>query len=282
MFLKIGWGVIMIDAFIKIFSYSFLTRAFFVGLLVALCSSLIGIILVLKNYSMIGDGLSHVGFGALSVATFFHISPLLFSIPTMIVSSFFLLKMNRDKMRGDSSIALVSMSALAIGILFSSFQSGMNINLSNYLFGSILAVSTSDLIVCIFISLGILFFFFKYYFTIFSITFDPDFAKATGVKVERYYVLFSLFTALIIAVGMRIMGTLLISSLIVFPPLTAMQYFKSFRKVVISSSILSICAFILGMLFSCMWDFPVGASIVMIHLLFFLFFKFLSWKRGNL
>lgn len=272
----------MINALFEIFSYSFLTKAFFVGIFVALCSSLLGIILVLKNYSMIGDGLSHVGFGSLSVATFLNISPLLFSIPVMVIASFFLLKMNRKKMHGDSSIALVSISALAIGILFSSFQNGMNINISNYLFGSILAVSTFDLILSIVLATFVLLFFFKYYFTIFSVTFDPDFAKATGVKVERFYMLISLFTALVIAIGMRIMGTLLISSLIVFPALTTMQYFKSFRTVVISSLIVSIISFILGMLISFMWNLPIGASIVFMNLLFFLFFKFLSWKRGNL
>ena len=268
----------MINAFIEIFFFFFLTKAFFVGIFVALCSSLLGIILVLKNYAMIGDGLSHVGFGSLSLATFLHISPLLFSIPVMVVASFFLLKMNRKNLHGDSSIALISMSSLAIGILFSSFQKGMNINLSSYLFGSILAVSTEDLILSILLAIIILIFFFKYYFTIFSITFDPDFAKATGVKVERYYMIFSLFTALIIALGMRIMGTLLISSLIVFPALTTMQYFKSFRGVVIGSFLVSAFSFTFGMVFTCLWDIPVGASIVLFNLLFFLFFKILSWK----
>lgn len=260
-----------------LFSYEFIVRALIVGILVSLCAALLGVSLVLKRYSMIGDGLSHVGFGALSIAMALNTSPLAIAIPVVVIAAFFLLRISENsKIKGDAAIALISSSALAIGIIVTSLTQGMNTDVINYMFGSILAMNKSDVYLSIGLSIVVLSLFVVFYNKIFAVTFDENFAKATGTKADFYNMLIAFLTAITIVVGMRIMGTMLISSLIIFPALTAMRVCKSFKSVVITSAIVSIVCFFFGIMVSFVFEFPAGASIVLVNIIVFILFYLLG------
>ena len=255
----------------EMLSYTFLQRAFLVGVLVSLCAALLGVSLVLKRYAMIGDGLSHVGFGALAAATAMNLAPLAVSIPVVVVAAFLLLRLSENsKLRGDSAIALLSTGALAVGVMILSFSSGMNVDVYSYMFGSILALSHTDMILSVILSIVILALFVFFYSKLFTVTFDESFARAIGIPVEACHVLLAVLTAVTIAIGMRLMGSLLISALIIFPPLTAMRVCKSFRGVVITSGILSVICFLIGIVISYMAGAPAGPSVVCVDLAAFL------------
>ena len=257
----------------ELFAYDFIIRALAVGMMVSVCASLLGVSLVLKRYSMIGDGLGHVAFGALCIAVAFNMAPLLVSVPVVIIAAVMLLRIRGNvRIKGDAAIAVISSSALAIGIIATSLTKGMNIDIYNYMFGSILAMSVQDVYLGIGLSAAVLLLFIFLYNIIFAITFDEDFARATGIKVDFFNTLIAVLTAVTIVVGMRIMGTLLISSLIVFPALTSMRLCSSFKSVVICSGIVSSICFFLGILFSYSFDIPVGASIVVLNLAAFVLF----------
>ena len=258
----------MFDTVKLLFSYDFIVRAMIAGGLVALCCALLGVSLVLKRFSMIGDGLSHVGFGALSVAAVMNVAPLAIAVPVVIVAAFFILKLGKDsKVQSDSAIALVSSVAIATGVTVTSLSGGLNTDVYSYMFGSILAMSRTDVYISVILSVIVLILFFIFYHKIFAITFDSDFAKATGVRAEFYNMLIAVLTALII--GMRIMGTMLISSLIIFPTLSAGAVVKGFRKVVIISGIVSVLCFFVGLYSSYSFNLPVGASIVLANFVVF-------------
>lgn len=256
----------MFSQILDLFNYSFLQRALIVGILVSLCSALLGVSLVLKRYSMIGDGLSHIAFGALAVSAALNTASMLFSIPIVIVAAILLLRISQSgKFKGDSAIAVIATSSLAIGVFIIS-KTGANTDLSNYLFGSILSISKSDTIFCIVLSVIIIVLYCFYYHRIFAVTFDEAFAKATGIPVSFLNTLLAVLTALTIVVGMRLMGTLLISSLIIFSPITAMRLSKTFKGVVILSAIISIFNFIVGLIYSYLFASPTGATIVVVSL----------------
>ncbi|MFR5600940.1 MAG: metal ABC transporter permease [Lachnospiraceae bacterium] len=254
-------------------SYPFLVRALIGGVLVSLCASLLGVSLVLKRYSMIGDGLSHVSFGSLSVAIAFGWSPLWVSIPVVILAAFLLLRLTEQaKIKSDAAIAVISASALALGITVTSLTTGMTTDVSSYMFGSILAMSRTDVVLSVLLSVVVLILFVFSYHKVFAVTFDESFAKATGVNVSLYNGLIAILTAVTIVAGMRMMGAMLISSLIIFPALTSMRVFKSFRNVVISSGILAVVCFCLGIMASYRFSTPAGASVVLVNLAAFLLF----------
>lgn len=257
----------------EMLSYPFLVRALAGGVLVSLCAALLGVSLVLKRYSMIGDGLSHVSFGALSIAVAFGWSPLQVSIPVVVVAAFFLLRITENgKLNSDAAIAVISASALAVGITVTALTTGMTTDVSSYMFGSILAMSREDVILSVVLSAAVLILFVACYHKLFAVTFDENFAKATGVKVDRYNVMIAVLTAVTIVLGMRMMGAMLISSLVIFPALTSMQVFKSFRGVVLCSGALSAVCFFLGMTASYQLSTPAGASVVVVNLAAFLLF----------
>ncbi len=267
----------MLDQLLLTFSYGFMSRALVAGLLVALCAALLGVSLVLKRYSMIGDGLSHVGFGALSIAMALNLAPLAVSVPVVVVAAFFLLRLSENgKIQGDSAIAMVSSSALALGVIVTSLSGGMNADVHNYMFGSILAMSQGDMILSLVLSAVVLSVFVLLYHNIFAITFDEGFARATGANVKLYNMLLAFLTAITVVVGMRMMGAMLMSSLIIFPALTAMQLFKSFRGVVICASVSSMFCFLVGMVFSALFSVPAGASVVAVSLIVFLLFSIIA------
>ena len=251
----------------EMLSYPFLVRALVGGVLVSLCASLLGVSLVLKRYSMIGDGLSHVSFGALSLAIAFGWQPLQVSIPVVVIAAFFLLRITENgKIKSDAAIAVISASALAIGIIITSLTTGMTTDVSSYMFGSILAMSRADVILSAILSVIVLFLFIFFYHKVFAVTFDENFARATGVKVSWYHILFAVLTAVTIVLGMRMMGAMLISSLIIFPAVTAGKLVKSFKAVVGMSVVLSMACFFLGILLSFKINLPTGASIVIVNI----------------
>lgn len=259
----------MISAF---FGSPILVRALVVGVLVSLCAALLGVSLVLKRYSMIGDGLSHVGFGALAIASVLNWAPMAVTIPVVIAAAFLLLRISgSSKIKGDSAIALISTGALAVGVMAVSL-SGMNTDLDSYLFGSIYAISSEDVALSVVLALIVLVLFIFFYTKIFAITFDENFAKATGTKASLYNMLIALLTAVTIVIGMRMMGSMLISSLIIFPALCSMRVFKSFRAVTICSAVISVVTFVAGMVISYELGTPGGASIVCVNILTFAVF----------
>ena len=271
-----------IEEIIGMFSYSFMVRAIVVGSLVALCASLLGVVLVLKRYSMIGDGLSHVGFGAMAVGLAFNQAPLIVAIPVVIVAAFLLLRVSENsKIKGDAAIGLISSSALAIGMIVNSISSGTNIDLNSYMFGSILAIDKGEMVPCIVLGIVIIGAFVYFYNPIFAITFDENFSRATGLKVEMYKTILSVLTAITIVIGMRIMGTLLISSLIIFPALSAMRVTKKFKAVMIVSAIISMICFFTGLVGSYMMELPTGATIVVSNLIVFILMSVAGRIKGS-
>ncbi len=263
---------------LEIFSYSFMVNAFIVGILIAICCALLGVVLVLKRYSMIGDGLSHVGFGALSVAAVLNLStPLYLALPVVIVAAYILLRITeKGRVNADAAIAIISSSALAIGVFVASIN-GTNIDLQQYMFGSILAVDKSDIIISVILTVVVLAVYVLFYNKIFAVTFDESFAKATGVRTSLYSIAVSVLTAVTVVVGMRMLGTLLISALIIFPSLTSMRVCKRFKTVVICSVIISVLCVVLGLFTSFYFDnIPVGATIVIYNLIGFLIFTVLG------
>lgn len=260
----------MADMLYEIFSTPLLVRALVVGILVSLCAALLGVTLVLKRYSMIGDGLSHVGFGALAVATVMNAAPMAVAMPVVILAAVALLRLSGSgRIKGDSAIALISTSALAIGVMAVSLSDGMNVDINSYLFGSIVAVSGSDVTVSVILAAVVLAVFIFFYTKIFAITFDESFARATGTNAGMYNMLIALLTAVTIVIGMRLMGSMLISSLIIFPALCAMRVFRSFLSVTVCSAVISVVTFICGMLISYAFGAPCGASIVCVNIVVF-------------
>ena len=256
---------------LQMFSYPFMQRALIAGVLVSLCAALLGVPLVLKRYSMIGDGLSHVSFGALAIAVALGLTPLYFSIPVVILAAFLLLRVaDNPRWNSDAAIAVMSASSLAVGILVISRTTGMTTDVDNYMFGSVLAMSKADVVLSVVLCVAVLALFILFYHKLFAVTFDENFSRATGLNVNRYNTLLAILTALTIVLGMRMMGAMLISSLVIFPALTAMRLFRSFRSVVVCAAISSVVCFCTGLTISFVFSTPVGATVVTANLVLFL------------
>ena len=273
----------MLEYIGRMFSYTFMQRAFLVGILVSLCASLLGVSLVLKRYSMIGDGLSHVGFGALAVASALHMAPLAVAVPVVVLAAFILLRLSDSgKLKGDAAIAMISTGALAVGVMVVSVTTGMNSDLNSYMFGSILAMSKSDVVLSAVLSVIVLVLYLFFYDKIFAVTFDTVFARATGIRTGLYNMLLAVLTAVTVVLGMRMMGALLISSLIIFPALTAMRVCKHYRSVILCAVAVSVISFVLGMTVSFLLATPSGASIVIVDIAMYLIFWAAGAIRGRL
>lgn len=265
------------------FSFPFVRYAFIVVLLIALCSSLLGVSLVLKRFSFIGDGLSHTAFGAMAVAAVTGITNrMIIILPVTVLSAVLLLRTGQNaKIKGDASIAMISVSALALGyILMNLFPVSSNISadVCGSLFGStsVLNLKKSDVLLCLVMSLTVLAVFVIFYNKIFSVTFDENFSKATGINSDGYNLMIAVITAIIIVIAMNLVGSLLISALIIFPALSAMRIFKSFKSVTICSAVISVICAALGIILSIIFSTPVGATIVTADLAAFLLFSAVS------
>ena len=273
----------MFDTVIEMLSYTFMTRAFLVGSLVALCSALLGVSLVLKRYSMIGDGLSHVGFGAMAIAAAMNAAPLTVAIPVVIVAAILLLRISGNaKIKGDAAIALISTTSLAVGVMVISLTTGMNTDVYNYMFGSILAMSAEDVKLSLVLSVFVLILFIVFYHKIFAITFDETFARATGVKAGVYNTLIAVLTAVTIVLGMRMMGALLISSLIIFPALTSMRVCRTFKSVIINAAVISVVCLIAGVTLSYVAATPAGASVVLANLVMMVLYTVVGAVKNHM
>ncbi len=270
-----------VEKLIEYFRFPFVRHALIVGVLVALCAALLGVTLVLKRFSYIGDGLSHVAFGAMAVATVLNVSDnMLIVLPITVLAAILLLRMGQNaRIQGDAALAMISVGALAIGYLFLNvFSTSSNVagDVCSTLFGStrFLTLSRSDVIVCVTLSLVVIAVYLFLYHKIFSVTFDESFAKASGIPTAFYNLVIATISAVVIVLAMRLVGSLLITALIIFPALSAMRLFKNFKAVTVASAGMSvICAF-LGICVSIIYETPVGATIVAINIVLFLLCSF--------
>ncbi len=254
-------------------SYSFMQRAIIVGVFIALSSTLLGIFLVLKKYSMIGDGLAHVSFATVAIALFLGTSPLLISIPIVILSSIFIMQLNEKAgLHGDAAIGLVSSFSVALGVLISSVAGGFNIDLFSYLFGSILAIKDSDMYLSIVLAGFVIALVVFLYNDLLAVTHDEEFASVIGIRTKLMNYLIATLASITIVLGIRVVGTMLISSMIVFPTVTALQVSRSFKSTIVISALISVAAVIIGVLTSYVLNFPSGATIVMVNAFVFIVF----------
>lgn len=259
----------MTEKLMMYLEYPFVRYALIVGVLIALCSSLLGVTLVLKRFSFIGDGLSHVAFGAMSIAAVFNISnDMLLVLPVTVISAVLLLRTGQNtKIKGDAAIAMISVGALAFGYLIMnvfSTSSNLSGDVCSTLFGStsILTLTKREVAICTALSVAVVVIFVLLYNKIFAVTFDEDFARATGTKASRYNLLIAVVIAVIIVLAMKLVGSLLISALVIFPALSAMRLFGSFKSVTVCSAVLSVVCALAGMLISVLAGTPVGSTIV--------------------
>lgn len=266
------------------FTYPFVQYAMIVGLLIALCSSLLGVTLVLKRFSFIGDGLSHVAFGAMAVAIVAGLTEkMIIILPVTVLSAILLLRTGQNtKIKGDAAVAMISVGALALGyMLINLFSKSANVagDVCSTLFGStsILTLTKEEVWVCIAMAVVVLAVFILFYNKIFAVTFDENFAKATGIKANAYNLIIAIITALIIVLAMNLVGSLLISALIIFPALSAMRLFKSFRAVIICSAIISVICAGVGIILSILFSTPVGSTIVTADIAVFVIFSIISF-----
>ena len=258
-----------------------LLPALIAGVAVSLCASLLGVSLVLKRCSMIGDGLSHVGYGTLCVAAALGWAPMKVTIPIVILAAYILLRLSENsRLGGDTAIALFSTSALAIGI-FASSKANLMTDVSHYMFGSILAMSRGDVIFCVILSICVILVYLLFYDKIFAVTFDENFARATGLNVPFYNLLIAVLTAVTVVLGMMMMGALLISSLMIFPAVTAMRLCRQFRHVVLTAVIISVSCFLLGLFLSLVVDTAIGASVIIMNLIVFAAASLIAFLRGR-
>lgn len=253
---------------VELMNYTFMQRAIICGIAISFCAALIGVVLVLKNYSMIGHGLGEVGFAALSLSMALGLPDFSISIPLVIVAAIIIMIISQKKGEsGDVTIALVASGALATGVIITAMSSGFGTDTYNYMFGSILAMSKADVILSIVLGVCLVVIYGIFYNRLFLICFDEKFAKSSGINVTFYQFLIALITALIVVLGMRMMGTLLISSLVVFPAIISKKLTNSFKGLVVLSAITSIICFLLGILVSFYLSLPAGAAIVFVYII---------------
>ena len=270
----------ILEKFLEMWQYQFMVKALVVGVVLAVTAGLIGVSLVLRRKAMIGDGLSHVGFGAFAIATVIGVMPLQMALPIVILAAILILQVNqKSKVDADALIAMLSAGALAVGTLVISVVRGVNTDINNYLFGSILALDDFDVVAGVIFSLLVIGFFVVKYHEIFAMTFDENFAKSIGLKTERLNTIFAILCAVVVVLGMRLVGALLISSLIIFPTVTAMQVVKSFKAVVFTSVVVSVFCMVMGIIFSYFVATPTGATIVIFNVMAFLVAKVVEILR---
>lgn len=272
------------DYFVK---YPFVRYAFAVGLLIALCSSLLGVTLVLKRFSFIGDGLSHVAFGAMAVAAITGLTnKMIIVLPVTLLSAVLLLRTGQNtKIKGDAAIAMISVGALAVGyMLMNLFPTSSNVSgdVCSTLFGatSILTLKKSDVWLCIIMAVIVIAVFLLFYNKIFAVTFDESFCKASGVNANAYNLLIAVITAMIIVLAMNLVGSLLISALIIFPALSAMRVFRSFRGVILCSAVISVLCAAIGIVMSILFSTPVGSTVVAADIVVFFLFSGIEAVKG--
>ena len=256
---------------VEMFSYDFMVRALVAGVAIALVAALIGVPLVLRRSSMIGDGLSHTAFGAVAVALVAGVMPTFLALLIVLMAAFVILWISRNrKVYSDAMIAVLSVSSLAVGVLVISLGGGVNIDLNSYLFGSILAVGWMDAVMSVVLAVMVMILYIVLFKRIFAVTFDAEVAQSVGVKVGLFDAIFALICAVVVVIGMKLLGALLISGLIIFPALTAMRLTKSFKCAIIVGCIVAVVAFLVGLILSFLLTLPTGATVIVVNLVIFL------------
>ena len=276
-----------VELLIRYFSYPFVRYAFIAGVLISLCAGLLGVVLVLKRYSMIGDGLSHVAFGAMAIAAVLGFAPMTVALPvTVAVAVLLLLAGEKQLIKGDSAIAMLSAGSLAVGyLLLNLFPASDTGSLSGdvcaSLFGStsMMTLQGSDVWLCVGLSVAVIAFFLIFYHKIFAVTFDEGFATSSGVRVRTYNFLIAAISGIVIVLAMKLVGALLISSLIIFPALSAMRLFRSFRSVILCSAVISVAGSLTGLILALLLSTPTGASVAVVHIVIFAVFSILGKLR---
>lgn len=256
--------------FIHFLQYTFIQKAFFAGAFVAVICSTLGLFLVLRKMSLIGDGLSHVSFGAIALGLFFGFYPFYIAIPVVMIASLAILKISeKAKIYGDAAIGIVSAIGIAGGVILASVSKGFNVDLFSYLFGNILAISNTEVILSVLLSLVVLAVIYFFYWDLFSATFDEEYAKTTGVKTNFINTLLTLLTAVTVVLSVKMVGVMLVSALLILPAVTALQLAKGFKPAMIIGGVVALLSVLLGITFSFFLDVPSGATIVMVNALFF-------------
>lgn len=272
------------DVFSQIYEslqYVFVQRALIAGCFMALGCSFLGIFLVLRRFSLIGDGLAHVSFATVAIALLLHAQPMLVSIPLVTIASLIILSLTeKAKVYGDAAIGLISSFGIALGVIIASTAGGFNVDLFSYLFGNILSVSSSEVWITISISLLVVLVTILFYHDLFAITFDEDYAHVSGIKVKTVNKILIILTSLIVVLGIKIVGTMLVSSLIILPAISALQVVRCFKTAIVLSGLFAVSSIIIGIFVSYVLNYPSGATIVMINFIFFIAsFIFGSLKR---
>ncbi len=265
------------------FSLPFVGRALLVGGLVSLCAALLGVTLVLKRYSMIGDGLSHVGFAAMAIAAALNVLDLqlFIAIPVVMLAAFLLLRLGTGAgVKGDAAIGVIATLSLAIGYIFL-YRAGTNVDISAYMFGNMFTIRDTDAWASVGICIAVLLFYLLFYHKLFAVTFDETFARAGGMPVTVYNTVIAATTAVTVVLGMRMMGTLLITALVIFPALTAMRVCKSFKSVVVTAAIVSLACFCLGTVAAHFLNFPAGSTVVVANGIAFAVFSLIGKVRNT-
>jgi zinc transport system permease protein len=267
---------------ISLLQYSFIQKAFIAGAFVAVVCSILGVFLVLRRMSLIGDGLSHVSFGAIALGLFFGIYPFYIAIPLVMLASIFILKINeKAKVYGDAAIGIVSSVGIAGGVMLASLSKGFNVDLFSYLFGNILAISDAEVIISVCLSGLVLLVIYFFYWDLFSATFDEEYAKTNGIKTNFLNTLLALLTSITVVLSVKTVGVMLVSALLIIPAVTALQIAKTFKGTLIITAVISLSSVLIGILLSFVLDLPAGATIVLVNASFFgiaLIYK----KFGNL
>ena len=256
---------------ISFLEYGFVQRALLAGCFIALLCSSLGVFLVLRRFSLIGDGLAHATFGSVALALLLRMSPIYVSIPIVMVCALGILRLTeRFRVYGDAAIGVVSSLGIAMGVIISSLAGGFNVDLFSYLFGSILSIGMSEVVISAVLSVVVLFTLFFFYHDLLAITFDEESAKATGVNAGRINSLFVILTAVTVVLSMKVVGIMLISALLILPAVTALQLSRSFRSTIAIAALAAVTSVVSGIFISFYADLPTGATIVMVNFIFFL------------
>ncbi|MDD4467240.1 MAG: metal ABC transporter permease [Candidatus Pacebacteria bacterium] len=260
--------------FLELIQYDFIQRAYIAGSFIAFLCGILGLFLILRRLSLIGDGISHVSFGAIALGLFFGFYPFYIAIPTVIIASYLILKITeKTKLHADAAIGIVSSAGISLGVILSSISGGFNIDLFSYLFGNILAISKEEMYLSVFLSAFLLIVIYYLYYEFFSVSFDEEYAKTTGINTKRINVILITLTALTVILAIRIVGVMLSSALLILPGATSLLFAKSFKFAIFFSGILSLISVFLGITFAFYLNLPPGATIIVLNLIFFSFFS---------
>ncbi len=255
---------------IEALHYSFIQRAIIAGCFMGLACAFLGVFLVLRRFSLIGDGLAHVSFASVAIALLLHAQPMIISIPIVCLASLVILKLNEKlAVYADAAIGLISSFGIALGVIIASTANGFNVDLFSYLFGNILSVSVFEVWLAVIIALIVVFVVKMFYHDLFSITFDQDYAQVSGIKVKLINKILVLLTSLLVVLGIKIVGTMLVSSLIILPAISALQVVRSFKSTILLAGVFSVMSVVVGVFISYVFNLPSGATIVMVN--FFIF-----------